>query len=67
MMEKSMEGILEFIKSVELKINKKFEELGHKLNEIIEEINSQQRSSSGAQETMLIREQKPSRSSTLIR
>ena len=38
MMEKSMEGILEFIKSVELKINKKFEELGHKLNEIIEEI-----------------------------
>ncbi|KAA0054652.1 protein Ycf2-like [Cucumis melo var. makuwa] len=50
-MEKSMKGILKFIKPVELKMNKKFEQLGQKLNGIIEEIKSQQPSSSGAQET----------------
>ncbi|KAA0033908.1 protein Ycf2-like [Cucumis melo var. makuwa] len=50
-METSMEGILEFLKSVELKMNTRFEELGQKMNGIIEAIRSQQSSSSGAQYT----------------
>ena len=43
-----MEGILDFLKSVELKMNTRFKELGSKMNEIIEAIRSHQPSSSGA-------------------
>ncbi|KAA0037804.1 protein Ycf2-like [Cucumis melo var. makuwa] len=50
-METSAEGILEFLKSVELKMNNRFEELGQKMNGIIEAIRSQQCSSSGGQYT----------------
>ncbi|KAA0033753.1 protein Ycf2-like [Cucumis melo var. makuwa] len=50
-METSVEGILEFLKSVELKMNNRFEELRQKMNGIIEAIKSQQRSSSGGQYT----------------
>ena len=50
-METSVEGILEFLKSVELKMNNRFEELGQKMNGIIEAIRSQQCSSSGGQYT----------------
>ncbi|KAA0026144.1 protein Ycf2-like [Cucumis melo var. makuwa] len=50
-LEKSMEGILDFLKSVELKMITRFEELGQKMNGIIEAIRSQQPSSSGAQDT----------------
>ncbi|KAA0035221.1 protein Ycf2-like [Cucumis melo var. makuwa] len=44
-------GILDFIKSVELKMNTRFDELGKKLNGIIGEIRSQRPSSSGTQDT----------------
>ncbi|KAA0041493.1 protein Ycf2-like [Cucumis melo var. makuwa] len=50
-MEKSMEGILDFLKSVELKMNSRFKELGQKMNGIVEAIRSQQPSSSGVQDT----------------
>ncbi|TYK29271.1 protein Ycf2-like [Cucumis melo var. makuwa] len=50
-METSVESILEFLKSVELRMNNRFEELGQKMNGIIEAIRSQQRSSSGGQYT----------------
>uniref|UniRef100_A0A9I9EIM1 DUF1985 domain-containing protein n=1 Tax=Cucumis melo TaxID=3656 RepID=A0A9I9EIM1_CUCME len=48
MMEKSMDGILDFLKSVELKMNTRFKELRQKMNGIIEAIRSQQPSSLGA-------------------
>ncbi|KAA0056073.1 protein Ycf2-like [Cucumis melo var. makuwa] len=47
-METSVEGILKFLKSVELKINNRFKELGQKMNGRIEAIRSQQSSYSGA-------------------
>ncbi|KAA0054156.1 protein Ycf2-like [Cucumis melo var. makuwa] len=50
-METSVEGILEFLKSVELKMNNRFEKLGQKMNGIIEAIRSQQCSSLGGQYT----------------
>ncbi|TYK30414.1 protein Ycf2-like [Cucumis melo var. makuwa] len=50
-METSVEGILEFLKFVELKLNNRFEELGQKMNRIIEAIRSQKYSSSGGQYT----------------
>ncbi|TYK19697.1 protein Ycf2-like [Cucumis melo var. makuwa] len=50
-METSVEGILEFLKCVELKMNNRFKELGQKMNGIIEAIRSQQCSSSGGQYT----------------
>ena len=48
-MKTSMEGILEFLKSIELKMNIRFEELGQKMNGIREAIRCQQSSSAGAQ------------------
>ncbi|TYJ95783.1 protein Ycf2-like [Cucumis melo var. makuwa] len=50
-MEKSMDGILDFLKSIELKMNTRFKKLEQKMNEIIKAIRSQQPSSSGAQVT----------------
>ncbi|KAA0059171.1 protein Ycf2-like [Cucumis melo var. makuwa] len=50
-MKASLDGILEFLKSVELKMNNRFEELEQKMNGIIEAIRSQQCSSSGGQYT----------------
>ena len=47
-MEKSMKGIFYFLKSIELKMNTRFEELGQNMNGIIEAIRSQQPSSSSA-------------------
>ncbi|KAA0042313.1 protein Ycf2-like [Cucumis melo var. makuwa] len=51
-MEIRVKGILKFLKSIELKMNNRFEELGQKMNEIIEAIRSQQCSSLGAQYTL---------------
>uniref|UniRef100_A0A9I9ECV4 Protein Ycf2-like n=1 Tax=Cucumis melo TaxID=3656 RepID=A0A9I9ECV4_CUCME len=50
-METSVEGILEFLRCVELKMNNWFEELGQKMNGIMEAIRSQQCSSSSGQYT----------------
>uniref|UniRef100_A0A9I9EIS5 DUF1985 domain-containing protein n=1 Tax=Cucumis melo TaxID=3656 RepID=A0A9I9EIS5_CUCME len=50
-METNVEGILEFLKCVELKMNNRFEELVQKMNGIMEAIRSQQCSSSGGQYT----------------
>ena len=49
-MEKNMGEILEFLKCVEVKMDKKVEKLGNKLNDIIEQMKSQQASSSSAQQ-----------------
>ncbi|KAA0045552.1 protein Ycf2-like [Cucumis melo var. makuwa] len=50
-METSVEGILEFLKCVELKMNNQFKELRQKMNGIIEAIRSEQCSSLGGQYT----------------
>lgn len=46
-----MGEILEFLKCAEVKMDKKVEKLGNKLNDIIEQMKSQQASSSSAQQT----------------
>ena len=50
-MEKSMEDMIGFFKSVEEKMDKKFEELHDKVNNILEDIKRKQPTSLGAHET----------------